>query len=271
MDTSSKTGKSSITKKGKNTRKPRQEPQAPQEPQEPRGAQEQLEWQQLYDADAELALALSNSAAELGASIPSFEDAEYQEHLLLLKHQSAADEEYARQLAAEYEAQNASAGASAGASAAIPADLHYRNTEDTEDTDDDINNIDKVDSHGRQQKTAVNINRILADEDEEEARIRLKVKRAQELNEWRTERARQDAEYAAMEEYDRARELSIQNAATSHPIESATATAPELAPTPEPAQDSVQEYDPVPLTKEELRKARLAFFTSARINANAPQ
>lgn len=276
MDTTSKTSKASITKKGNSTRKTSQEKQ------------------QTYDADAELALALSQSEADLGASAPLSEDIKYQEHLLHLKHQADADEEYARQLAAEFEAQDADAdagtSASASASAVIPDEMHNANAYgsvdiDTVDIDTVLDEIDRVEAQAQLKATGhayngkTNINRILADEDEEEARIREKVRRAQELNEWRAERARQDAEYAAMEEYDRTRELSKQNATEdSHLISpaklaetelaTATASAPAHASTPTPESESTHESEPepTPLTKEELRKARLAFFTSVPAN-----
>ena len=70
--------------------------------------------QQTYDADAELALALSaevssgisgtsgtSNAAGAAAAATIDDDFQHQQHLMLLQAQSEADSEYARQLAEE--------------------------------------------------------------------------------------------------------------------------------------------------------------------------
>jgi hypothetical protein len=233
--------------------------------------------QQTYDADLELALALS-------ASVTDATDDEYgrQQHLIHLKLQEEADAEYARQLADEFAFAGAQAGASASASNTESndaetngaetngAETNGAETNDAEtngvgigvggdDMDAVLEEIARMEAEERLKATGhayngkTNINGILANEDEEEARIREKVKREAEMREWRAERARQDAEYAAVEENDRLRELSKKVIETSIP---APAPAPELLDESEP------EPEPIPLTKEDLRRARLAFFTA---------
>jgi hypothetical protein len=250
--------------------------------------------QQTYDADLELALALS-------ASVTDATDDEYgrQQHLIHLKLQEEADAEYARQLADEFAFAGAQAGASASASNTESndaetngaetngAETNGAETNDAEtngvgigvggdDMDAVLEEIARMEAEERLKATGhayngkTNINGILANEDEEEARIREKVKREEvkreeearirekvkreaEMREWRAERARQDAEYAAVEENDRLRELSKKVIETSIP---APAPAPELLDESEP------EPEPIPLTKEDLRRARLAFFTA---------
>jgi len=272
METGKKTIKTSITKRS--ARKSKEET-------------EKEKQKQIYDADAELALALSSSEAEAFGS-KSHEDFEYQQHLQLLKHQEEADAEYARQLAAEFES-----NANQGAAAANPnhhSNHHhnYNSNSDSagadigEDMDTVLEEIARMEAEERLKTTGhaykgkTNINRVQADEDEEEARIREKVKRQNELNEWRAERTRQDAEYAAMEEYDRTQEL-LKKAGVPLIAPQESQSQPALAteseteeedndPEPEPEPEQEPEMEPAPLTKEELRKARLAFFTAGNGN-----
>ena len=219
--------------------------------------------QQTYDADAELALALSaevssgtsgtSNAAGAAAAATIDDDFQHQQHLMLLQAQSEADSEYARQLAEEFAAETNHANDQASASAI--------REEPGDDMDSVLEEIAKMEAQERLKASGhayngkTNINSILTNEDEEEARIRENVKREAELREWREERARQDAEYAAMEEHDRLQELSKKAIETSIP-------EPAPAPAPAPVLQDEPELETIPLSKEDLRKARLAFFTA---------
>lgn len=242
METNKKTSKPSITKR--NTRKTEQDQAI-----------------HIIDVDAELALALSTSNAEAsGLSGLSFEtntlsqeDFEHQQHLL---HQEESDAEYARQLAAEFEThQHSHHTLGAG------SDVTY----DGENIDAVLEEIARIEAQeqlkatGHAYNAKTNINRVLADEDEEEAHIREKVKRQNELNEWRAERERQDAEFAATETIDRAHELSKKYADSDTKAKADVYAEAEVE----------AEAEPIYLTKEDLRRARLAFFTAANANANA--
>jgi len=219
--------------------------------------------QQTYDADAELALALSaevssgtagtSNAAGAAAAATIDDDFQHQQHLMLLQAQSEADSEYARQLAEEFAAETNHANDQASASAI--------REEPGDDMDSVLEEIAKMEAQERLKASGhayngkTNINSILTNEDEEEARIRENVKREAELREWREERARQDAEYAAMEEHDRLQELSKKAIETSIP-------EPAPVPVPAPVLQDEPELETIPLSKEDLRKARLAFFTA---------
>ena len=254
METSRKTIKPSIKNRG--TLKTKQEQE-----------------RQIYDADAELALALSTSNTEVSGltfatNAISQDDFEHQQHLILLKHQEEADAEYARQLAAEFES-NPHPNPHHNPNLDLDGVDGVDGVDGGDDMDAVLEEIARMEAQERLKATGhayngkTNINRILADEDEEEARIREKVKRDNELNEWRAERERQDAEYAAMEEYDRNRELSKKNSETIVPTTLESQNELEFESEPE-----YEEPKPEPLTKDELRRARLAFFTSALANAN---
>ena len=227
------------------------------------------------DADAELALALSRSEATVSALVEN-DDFEHQQHLLHLKHQEEADAEYARQLAAEFEAPSDQTSASAdpvSRNRDVDRDVDRDRDRDVDrdrdrdrDVGDDMDAVleeiarmeaqERLKASGHAYNAKTNITRILADEDEEEARIREKVKREAELREWRKERERQDAAFAAAAEHDRLQELSKKVIETS---------IPEPAPAFAPAPTSVLQEEHAPLTKDELRRARIAFFTTPNL------
>ena len=262
METSQKkTSKTSITRKG--GRKPKKDIIADAHPD--------------TNADAELALALSMSATSEQFAATEYQDPDEfarQQHLMHLKEQEEADAAYARQLADEFNPDatlvyTSATGNRTGISASNNTNLDSINGNGGDDMDAVLEEIARMEAQERLKATGhayhgkTNINRILADEDEEEARIREKVKRDAELRVWREERERQDAEFAAAAERDRLQEeLSKQSRET--PMTSVETT---LEPDEEPDEEPEPEPAPVPLTKEELRRARLAFFTSTKTTA----
>jgi hypothetical protein len=187
------------------------------------------------------------------------DDFEYQQ---LINLQSEADAEYARQLAEEFAAETNQATHQASGPVNNPENLPEDLPEDLGDDMDTVleeiarmEAVERLKATGNAYNGKPNINRILADEDEEESRIREKVKRKAELREWRQERERQDAEYAAAEEQDRMQELSKKVSNTSNiDIDDAPDVAPDDA--PDDAPDAVL----IPLSIEDLRRARLARF-----------
>jgi hypothetical protein len=218
----------------------------------------QAKQQQFYDADAALALALSNESYEnagigmsatgmAAAAIAWGDECERERECeIIRKHQEEADAEMARLLAEQFAAEDNPQPTGAA--------------EQGDDMDAVLEEIARVEAQERLRTTGhaykgkTNIDRILEDEDAGEARIREQVKRQAELRNWREERDRQDAEFAAAEEADRLLALTQAN----------------RIPTPEPAPEEPYTKEPepeepepelTPLTKEELRKARLAFFT----------
>ena len=229
------------------------------------------------DADAELALALSKSddasLTDDEAVLAFVDDTKFeqQQHIIHLKQQEEADAEYARQLADEFDAPRAQASASTNT---VSRDSDDRDDDsdrgdrydggDGDDMDtvlEEIANMeaqDRLKASGHAYNAKTNISRILADEDEEEDRIRDKVMRDSELHEWREERLRQDADFAAAAEHDRLLELSkkaIETSISEHKPQSTHVSELQKAP----------EFEPTPLTKEELRRARLAFFTPTNL------
>ena len=247
--------------------------------QKPKSKKDAISLQQTNDADAELALALSRSEATVSAFVEN-DDFEHQQHLLHLKHQEEADAEYARQLAEEFEVPSEQASASTNPVSRnrdmdgdmdrdMDRDMN-RDRDRERDVGDDMDAVleeiarmeaqERLKASGHAYNAKTNINRILADEDVEEARIREKVKREAELREWRKERERQDAAFAAAAEHDRLQELSKKVIETSihEPV-------PVLAPVPAPAPTSILQEEPAPLTKDELRTARIAFFTTRNL------
>ena len=182
-----------------------------------------------------------------------------------MKQQEDADAEYALQLSEEFSAEYALASASASTHDANPVSSDRYGDNNGDDMDSVLEEIAKMDAQERLQASGhayngkLNINHVLADEDVEEARIREKVIRETKLLEWREERGRQDAEFAAMEENDRLLALSKK----ANVIET---SIPEPAPAPAPALEVPDELEPeqkpLTLTKEALRRARLAFFTT---------
>ena len=212
------------------------------------------------NADEELALALSMSATSEQFAATGYQDHDEfarQQHLIQLKEQEEADAAYARQLAEEFNPGATLAYTSATSRNPEPID-------GGDDMDSVLEEIARMEAQERLKATGhayhgkTNINRVLADEDEEEARIREKVKRDAELRAWQEERERQDAEFAAAAERDRLQEeLSRQ----------ARETILEPNEESKSESDSEPEPDSVPLTKEELRRARLAFFTATKTTA----
>lgn len=208
--------------------------------------------------DADLALALSLSSEQNSATGYQDEFA-MQQYLMQLKEQEEADAAYARQLAEEYNQEATLLNTSA--TGASNANLESRNLEpigDGDNMDSVLEEIARMEAQERLKATGhayhgkTNINRILADEDEEESRIRQKVKRNEELRVWREERERQDAEFASAEENDRLQKAQQSKETINLPSKT----------TLEPNEE--KEPEPVPLTKEELRRARIAFFTATK-------
>jgi hypothetical protein len=231
--------------------------------------EDDISLQQTYDADAELALALStleetSEAADREAVLACVENDKFgrEDYLMLLQAQADADAEYARQLAEEFAAETNNANNEASASAI--------REEPGDDMDTVLEEIARMEAQERLKATGhayhgkTNINRVLADEDEEEVRIREKVKHDAELREWRQERERQDAEYAASEENDRMKELSKKVIETSAPMATSTSIMEQDIESEDELVDELEEppLEPVPLTKEDLRRARLAFFNA---------
>jgi hypothetical protein len=217
------------------------------------------------DADADLALALSLSSEQNSATGYQDEFA-MQQYLMQLKEQEEADAAYARQLAEEYNQEATQLNTSA--TGASNANLESRNLEpidDGDNMDSVLEEIARMEAQERLKATGhayhgkTNINRILADEDEEESRIRQKVKRNEELRVWREERERQDAEFASAEENDRLQKAQQSKETINLPSET----------TLEPNEE--KEPEPVPLTKEELRRARIAFFTATKTIGSTKQ
>ncbi len=217
--------------------------------------------QQSYAADEELAIALSTTAAD--------DDFEHQQYIMLLRQQEEADAEYARQLDAEFATES-----NVNHQASIAQSLNpVAGANDTNDIDDVLEEIARMEAQellkatGHAYNGKTNISRILANEDEEEARIREKIKKQVEINEWRAERDRQDAEYAIMQKLDKQKEHIKSSFASLK-------TAPEIQHEIEPLQPHLDnkldneldvaeiEPEPIPLSNEELRKVRLAFFTA---------
>jgi len=229
--------------------------------------------QQTYNADTELALALSKLEETSEAEDTAAWEAVFacvgndkfgrEEYQIFLQAQAEADAEYARQLADEFAAETNHANNQASASAV--------QEDPGDDMDAVLEEIARMEAQERLKATGhayngkTNINRVLADEDEEEARIREKVKHDAELREWRQERAQQDAEYAAAEEHDRLQqELSRKVAETyttvlDDELDNEPEDIPENMPVAEPEEPPLE---PIPLTKEDLRRARLAFFST---------
>jgi hypothetical protein len=186
------------------------------------------------------------------ASSVDIDQCEYQQHLIHLQAQSEADEEYARQLAKEFATETNYANKEASASAI------REEPGETEDMDAILAEIARMESQenlnatGQSYNEKPNINRILEYEDEEEARIYEKVKHEAKLLEWREERARQNAEFEVAEEQDRMQELAKKIVESSKSAQNDVPIAASEAPL----------LEPIPLTKEDLRRARLAFFTA---------
>ena len=239
------------------------------------------------DADAQLALAISESLNEAQAA----SNDDYQMHMKL---QEEADAEYARQLADEFAAAEANHANNIANNLATPAAREPIATAaaaegpgEGDDMDEVLEEIARMEAQERLKKTGhaykgkANISRVLAEEDEEEAHIREKVKKEAELREWRAERDRQNAKFAEAQEQDRLRELvaTVANALNvpipmpaAPPAQPIHAIEPIAAP---PSQDpealsglgrmpQALDLEPIPLNKDELRRARLAFFTNTK-------
>ena len=179
------------------------------------------------------------------------DDFEYQQ---LINLQSEADAEYARQLAEEFAAETNQATHQASGLVNNPENLPEDLGDDMDAVLEEIARMEAVErlkATGNAYNGKPNINRILADEDEEESRIREKVKREAELREWRQERERQDAEYAAAEEQDRMQELSKKVSNTSNIV---------IDDAPDDEPDDAPDALLIPLSIEDLRRARLARF-----------
>jgi hypothetical protein len=204
--------------------------------------------QEFYDdADEQLAIAIQESV----------NDAHEHEKLMHLKLQEEADAEYARQLAAEFEGEEVN-----HANMNFNSDI-ANNGNDGDNMDDVLEEIARMEAQERLKATGhayngkTNISRVFADEDEEEVQIRAKVKKETELREWRAERARQDAAYAAAEEQDRLKANIAQHAIAHEP-------EPDSEPEPEPDSES----ELIPLSKEEMRQARIEFFAAKSVDKN---
>lgn len=223
----------------------------------------------IEDADAELALALSMSATSEHFAATGYQvldEFAMQHHLMYLKEQEEADASYARQLAAEYNQDETFAYTSE-----TKTNLELGNPEHSDGGDDMDAIIEKIarmevqeclKSTGHAYHGKTNINRILADEEEEEDRIRKKLQRHEELRALREERARQDAEFEITAKYDRLQEELSRQARETPIIDVENTLEQEQEQEPEP------EPELVPLTKEELRSARLAFYVKKKPQHN---
>ena len=139
--------------------------------------------EQIYDEDADLALALSNSQHDMdsGAARAAAEAAAWNRDEL--EAQSLADEEYARQLAAEFEAEYNPPPAPNSAHGGDDMDSILEQIAQQEANE-------RLAATGHAYRGKTNIDRILAAEEEEEARIMERARRDAELREWRAERQR---------------------------------------------------------------------------------
>lgn len=219
------------------------------------------------DEDMQLALALSQSEAKGdGEGMAVGADAAvwgYDEDLIQLrKAQEAADEEFARELSRQMEAEyNQPPRASSPETATNVTNATNHN--DQVDTDAFYEELAKREANERLQRDGhaysarLNVDRILAGEEKKEAEILAKIKRDAELKEWREERARQDAEYQTTLKQD-----SMAAATTATASASASYFTGEADKETEPASESEPEAEPESetLSKDDLRKARLAFF-----------
>jgi hypothetical protein len=198
---------------------------------QPRDDDMNIIMQQIHDA--ELAMALEKSSND--------DD--------LRRAQEEADAELARQLMAEDNP--VPAGADAG-----------------DDMDQVLEQIAKMEAQERLQREGnayrepLTLNNVLATEDAEERRIREKIekeaKRQAELQEWRAERDRQDAEYRAAELLDKMKaqaDTQISNSIPSATPMDASSTEMVIV-----DDDAIS----IPKSKEELRLARLAFFSNKK-------
>ena len=196
-------------------------------------------------------ISLKDEADVVADATINTDDFEYQQ---LINLQSEADAEYARQLAEEFAAETNQATHQASGLVNNPENLPEDLGDDMDAVLEEIARMEAVErlkATGNAYNGKPNINRILADEDEEESRIREKVKREAELREWRQERERQDAEYAAAEEQDRMQELSKKVSNTSNIV---------IDDAPDDEPDDAPDALLIPLSIEDLRRARLARF-----------
>ena len=228
--------------------------------------------QEFYDdADEQLAIAIQESV----------NNAYEHEKLMHLKLQEEADAEYARQLAAEFEGEEVN-HANMNFNSDIANDGNDGNDGDDGDNMDDVlEEIARMESQERLKATGhayngkTNISRVFADEDEEEVQIRAKVKKETELREWRAERARQDAAYAAAEEQDRLNANITHHAKYLHHNVNTTAdhmhipiTVNEIQHELAHEQEPDSESELIPLSKEEMRRARIEFFAAKSVDKN---
>jgi hypothetical protein len=246
------------------------------------------------DDDFQFALALSkseeaiyNNASE-GAAAAAATFGMDEEFTRLRKEQEAADEEFARELAKQMEAEynpppsqnyddpqphHSSSHNSSENESVDRGDARSRNDGQAE-IDAYFEELarreaaERLHREGHAYKAKPNINRILEDEERKEAELLAKAKRTAELKAWREERARQDAEYKAMLEHD------MQAAANEEPYayysgnpdnaidQADQADQADLA--DQDNGDAEAKFEPEPeeepITQEEMRRARLAFF-----------
>ena len=142
---------------------------------------------------------------------------------------------------------------------------------------------ERLQREGHAYRKPLTVNHVLADEDAEEQRIRQEVLKKAEMLEWRAERERQDAEFIESQRQDllKAQQQQLQPlfpvsaypASANEPAPSSTlfAMSDDLADDDEsiPASEDNSEMtepepEPIPMTKEELRLARMAFFSNKK-------
>jgi hypothetical protein len=254
--------------------------------------------------DLQFALALSQSEealynnADEGAAAAAFGLDE--ELLRLRKEQEAADEEFARELARQMEAEYNPPPQQQQQHQSQNYDeqhhSHPRGQESDQESNQESGNdveehnrgqyevdayfeelsrreaAERLQKEGHAYRAKPNIDRILASEEQKEAELLSKAKRSAELKAWREERDRQDAEYQAMLEHDMlvaagAFDISAPSDQSKEDESEAEAeasthneTEPDADTKDEPQDESEPEPEPLPPTKEAIRKARLAFF-----------
>jgi hypothetical protein len=180
------------------------------------------------------------------------------EYYQLMKEQEEADAELARQLA---EQDN-------------PPPAHNADNEDFNTILEEIADAEAKEiltRDGNAYSKQININNIMKKENEEEERIKKELENELRLKQWREERNKQDAEYLESERQDKLKAMvRLPAPAIAPPAIPAIPAIPVLAAAnlafmqqDEPDEPEMLETE-TPKSKDELRKARLAFYLNKK-------
>jgi hypothetical protein len=203
------------------------------------------------ETDAQLARRLmeEDNYPYSGANAISAVDHSSNDYEILRRAQEEADAEYARQL---MEAENPPpTGADAGDA------MDYVQEQNTQ-----FRAQQDIQRKGHAYRKRILLDGIEAEEDEHERAIREQVRKRAELNEWRAERERQNAEFLESQRLDQLKEDA----------RLALLSAPVSTHEPEPIAESISaattinndDDPPVPKTREELCEARLKALLSKK-------